>query len=86
MKPEDEAPTADFFDVTVWGALAETCAANLAKGRFVGVSARLEPTVWETAEGSKRHGMELVAAAVEFRDRPKSDSRERESGHVVIAA
>ena len=55
---QDDTPTADFFDVTVWGPLAETCAAHLTKGRLVGVSARLEPTAWETADGAKRRGME----------------------------
>ena len=56
IKPDDDAPTADFFDVTVWGPLAENCAAHLTKGRLVGVSARLEPTAWETADGAKRRG------------------------------
>jgi single-strand DNA-binding protein len=86
IRPEDDAPTADFFDVTVWGALAETCAVNLSKGRLVGVSARLEPTAWEASDGSRRRGMELVAGAIEFLDRQKSDSRERESEDVVISA
>jgi single-strand DNA-binding protein len=87
VRPEEDAPTADFFDVTVWGALAETCAANLAKGRLVGVSARLEPTAWETPEGARRRGMELVAGAVEFLDRPRpeADSSER-SQDVTVAA
>jgi single-strand DNA-binding protein len=30
---QDDTPTADFVDVTVWGPLAETCAAHLAKGK-----------------------------------------------------
>ncbi len=68
---QDDTPTADFFDVTVWGPLAETCAAHLTKGRLVGVSARLEPTAWETADGAKRRGMEVIAGAVEFLDRPR---------------
>ena len=85
---QDDAPTADFFDVTVWGALAETCAAHLAKGRLVGVSARLEPTAWETADGAKRRGMELIAGAVEFLDRPRrdTDSPEQQSQDVAVAA
>jgi single-strand DNA-binding protein len=37
-KPDSEdAPTADFFDVTVWGAEAENCAKYLRKGRLVAV-------------------------------------------------
>ena len=81
VKPEqDDAPTADFFDVAVWGQLAETCAAHLGKGRLVGVSARLEPTSWEASDGKRRRGMELVAGSVEFLDRPsRDDSAEQRS-------
>ncbi|TMK98222.1 MAG: single-stranded DNA-binding protein [Actinobacteria bacterium] len=56
IKPDEDAPSADFFDVTVWGPLAETCAAHLRKARLVPVSARLEPTAWEAADGAKRRG------------------------------
>jgi single-strand DNA-binding protein len=88
VKPDDDTPTADFFDVTVWGALAETCAAHLRKGRLVGVSARLEPTAWEAADGAKRRGMEIIASAVEFLDRPPrdADSPEQQPEEVAAAA
>ncbi len=88
IKPaSDDAPTADFFDVTVWGGEAENCAKHLCKGRLVGVSARLEPTAWEV-EGSKRRGMEIVATAVEFLDRPRrdGDSPEEQTEEVPVAA
>ena len=85
---QDDAPTADFFDVTVWGPLAETCAAHLAKGRLVGVSARLEPTAWDAPDGSKRRGMEIIATGIEFLDRPPrdADSPERQPQEVPAAA
>lgn len=74
-KPDDEqAPLADFFDVTVWGLEAENCAKYLRKGRLVAVTARLEPTSWEVEDGSKRRGMEVVATAIEFLDRPQHDT------------
>jgi len=47
---------------------------HLTKGRLVGVSARLEPTSWETADGAKRRGMEVIAGTVEFLDRPRRDT------------
>jgi single-strand DNA-binding protein len=73
-KPEKgDAPTADFFNITVWGGQAETCAKHLCKGRLVGVSARLEPTSWKAADDSTRYGMELTAGAVEFLDSPRRD-------------
>lgn len=70
----DDVPTADFFDVTVWGALAENCAAHLQKGRLVAVAARLEPKSWQSADGDQRKGMEIVAYGVDFLDRPKPDA------------
>jgi single-strand DNA-binding protein len=79
-KPDnDDTPAADFFDVTVWGTLAETCSRHLYKGRLVAVSARLEPTAWEAKDGSKRHGMEIIASTVEFLDRPQRDTGSLES-------
>lgn len=74
-KPDnEEAPAADFFDVTVWGLEAENCAKYLRKGRLVAVTARLEPTSWEAEDGSKRRGMEVIATAIEFLDRPQRDT------------
>ena len=70
ISPEGEdAASADFFDVTVWGQQAETCARYLRKGRLAAVLARLEPTTWEGNDGSRRRGMEIIAMAVEFLDR-----------------
>jgi single-strand DNA-binding protein len=68
---KEDAPTADFFNITVWGGQAETCAKHLHKGRLVGVSVRLEPTSWKAADDSTRYGMELTAGAVEFLDSPR---------------
>jgi single-strand DNA-binding protein len=87
IKPEsDDAPTADFFDVTVWAGEAENCAKHLRKGRLVGVSARLEPTAWEADDGSKRRGMEIVATAVTFLDRPGRDTDSPEQPQEVSVA
>src|SRR5271170_2070724 len=76
---QDHTPTADFFDVTVWGELAETCSRHLYKGRLVAISARLQPTMWEAKDGSKRRGLELVANTVNFLDSPRNrDSSEQQ--------
>jgi single-strand DNA-binding protein len=72
-KPDNgDTSTADFFDATVWGDLAETCSRHLCKGRLVAISARLQPTTWEATDGSKRRGLELVANTVDFLDSPRS--------------
>ena len=85
---DDDTPTADFFDVTVWGAGAENCARYLRKGRLAAVSARLEPTAWDASDGSKRRAMEIVATGVEFLDRPPrdADSPERQTQEVPADA
>jgi single-strand DNA-binding protein len=87
-KPGDvDAPTADFFDVTVWGTLAETCSRHLYKGRLVAVSARLEPTAWEAKDGSKRRDLKIVASDVAFLDSPRNtDSPERDPEELPAAA
>jgi single-strand DNA-binding protein len=71
---DGDAATADFFDVTVWGPQADTCARYLRKGRLAAVAARLEPTSWSAGDGSRRRGMEIIATAVEFLDRPPRDT------------
>ncbi len=83
----DDTATADFFDVTVWGELAETCSRHLYKGRLVAISARVQPTAWEAKDGSKRRGLELVAGAVDFLDSPRNtDSPDRHPEELPAAA
>ena len=72
---DDDSSTADFFDVTVWGVEAENCARYLRKGRLAAVSARFEPTVWDTSDGSRRRGMDIIATGIEFLDRPPRDAQ-----------
>jgi single-strand DNA-binding protein len=86
-RENDDTPTADFIDVTVWGDLAETCSRHLCKGRLVAVAARLEPTAWEAKDGPKRRGLEIVASAVHFLDSPRNtDASEREPEELPAAA
>jgi single-strand DNA-binding protein len=84
----EDAATADFFDVTVWGQQAETCARYLRKGRLAAIAARLEPTSWQSADGSRRRGMEIIATGVEFLDRaPRdTDAAPQEPQEVPVAA
>jgi single-strand DNA-binding protein len=56
----------NYFDVTVWGAQGENCARFLAKGRPVAIDGRLEWREWETPEGHKRQGIDIIADAVQF--------------------
>ncbi len=56
----------NYFDVTVWGAQAESCARFLAKGRGVAIDGRLEWREFDTREGEKRQVVEIVADHVQF--------------------
>jgi single-strand DNA-binding protein len=67
-----------FFDVIVWGKLAENCAQWLAKGRKVGVTGKLTWREWEARDGSKRQSVEIVAANVQFLT-PRSEDGSRTS-------
>lgn len=62
-KEEDGTYGPGFFDVTVWGRSAESCAQYLVKGQQVGVNGRLFHHRWEAADGAKRSKVEIVAGA-----------------------
>lgn len=53
-----------WINVTVWGELAENCAASLTKGARVMVAGRFQQREYETKEGEKRNVIELVADEV----------------------
>jgi single-strand DNA-binding protein len=55
-----EKRDSSFFDVTVWGDLAEHVAASLEKGDRVIVNGKLEQQKWETKEGDKRSKVVIV--------------------------
>jgi single-strand DNA-binding protein len=67
---------AGYFDVTVWGAQGENCAAYLERGRGVAVDGRLDWREWETDDGSKRQAVSIVAQQVQFlgSQRPDADN------------
>ena len=56
----------NYFDVTIFGRRAETCAQYLAKGRPVAIDGRLEWREWEDQQGNKRQSVEIVADNVQF--------------------
>ena len=80
-----------FFNIVVWGDMAESCAASCPKGTRMMVIGRLEQRSWETPEGEKRSVVEVVAdeagpslrwatAQVERTEREKSDGSQGYSG------
>ncbi len=57
----------NYFNVTVWGAQGENCAAYLSKGRPVAIEGRLDWREWDAKDGSgKRQAVQIIANSVQF--------------------
>lgn len=55
-----------YTDIRLWGEAAERMKARLLRGAPVLVEGRLRSREWETKEGNKRSGMEVVARRIQF--------------------
>jgi single-strand DNA-binding protein len=53
-----------YFDVTIWGAIGEWVAANVAKGDRVVVAGRLRWREWDTEDGNKRQAVDITADSI----------------------
>jgi single-strand DNA-binding protein len=58
----------NFFNVSVFGLAGESVHRYMSRGRRVAIDGRLDWREWETAEGSKRQAVEVVAESVQFLD------------------
>lgn len=59
-------PEADFFRVSAWRGLAETCSKYLAKGRKVAVVGSVSAQAYMGSDGTAKASLELTADDVEF--------------------
>ena len=59
-------PEADFFRVTAWRQLGETCARYLSKGRKISVIGEVTARAYEGKDGTVRASLEVTADEVEF--------------------
>ena len=62
---DGQKPT-DFFRITAWRQLGESCGKFLAKGRKVAVIGELQPRLYEDKQGKTRLSLDVVADEVEF--------------------
>jgi single-strand DNA-binding protein len=62
----ERSERAHYFDVSVFGATAESVARYLTKGSRIGIDGRLEWREWEAQDGTKRQAVEVVADTVQF--------------------
>lgn len=72
-KKPDGTQDTDYFRVTVWRQLGESCAKYLSKGKKVFVSGAVSVRTYQTQNGDTRASMEVVAEDVEFLT-PRSDA------------
>ncbi|MBS1895610.1 MAG: single-stranded DNA-binding protein [Actinobacteria bacterium] len=57
----------NYFNVVVFGGLADNCAEYLAKGRPAAIEGRLDWREWEAKDGSgKRQAVQIIANTVQF--------------------
>ena len=61
----NQDPGADYFNVSAWRGLGETCGKYLAKGRKVGVVGKVSLRTWEK-DGKHGASLEVLAEDVEF--------------------
>ena len=59
-------PEADFFRVSAWRQLGETCEKYLAKGRKVAVTGSVEARAYMGSDGQPKASLEMTADDVEF--------------------
>lgn len=65
-KKADGQQEADFFRVTAWRGLADTCYQYLAKSRKVCVTGSVSVSAYTANDGTPRASMEVAADDVEF--------------------
>lgn len=77
-------PEADFFRVSAWNQLGDTCARYLAKGRKVAVVGPVSVHTYQGSDGQTRASLEVMANDVEFLS-PRGEV-EGDSGYAAPAA
>ena len=75
----NQQPEADFFRVTVWRGLGETCAKYLRKGAKVCVVGAVSVRTYQTNAGETRASLEVTAEDVEFLSGKQTDERPEET-------
>jgi single-strand DNA-binding protein len=70
----------NYFDVSVFGASAESVDRYMRKGSRIAIDGRLEWREWETADQQRRQAVSVVAETVQFLDSPGANRSDEEEG------
>ena len=63
----------DFIDCVVWNELANTLKEYCKKGDLIGVTGRLQTSIYETKEGLKRKSVDVIVENVSFLQAKKTE-------------
>lgn len=74
-KNGEKATEVSYFDIEVWGVVAENCAKYLTKGNGIIVEGRLRQDRWEK-DGKTQSRVRIVANNVHFMPKKREDSGE----------
>jgi single-strand DNA-binding protein len=74
----------NYFDVSIFGARAETVASYMRRGSRVGVDGRLDWREWETDE-QKRQAVSIIADTVQFLDGRETHADDGDGGDSDLA-
>ncbi|MDD3374501.1 MAG: single-stranded DNA-binding protein [Candidatus Omnitrophica bacterium] len=73
-KGDEKVKETSFFDVEVWGAVAENCAKYLTKGSGIIVEGRLKQDRWEK-DGKTQSRVRIAANSIHFMPKKSSDQQ-----------
>lgn len=83
---KDGQQEADFFRVTTWNKLAESCQKYLTKGRKVAVTGSVSVSTYRTQDGQFRAVLEVNADDVEFVGQKEGQKQEaKQNGYVDVS-
>lgn len=71
---KDGQKQADFFNIVVWGKIAENCANYLAKGRMAGIKGQIQNRSYDAQDGTKKYVTEIIADQVQFLEKAQENS------------
>jgi single-strand DNA-binding protein len=71
---EDGTRPSQFFNISVWGRVGESCGKYLKKGSKIAIVGKMQNRSWEDKDGTKKYAMEVVATEVEFLSTPQKDN------------
>ncbi len=83
-KTESGERIADFFNITTWRGLAETCGKFLKKGSKVAIIGSLQNRTYEDKDGVKRTVTDIVADEVEFLSSNQAEEKPTEKPNPTL--